>query len=89
LKSIFGLPLIPFASPSTAKIHGSKNNYGSWINGTGAWIGGGVGLTLNQKSLKVFETRILPYLNNRQEDEHSFDLSLIQRWILQKVIDLG
>ncbi|MBU7046922.1 MAG: ATP-binding protein [Theionarchaea archaeon] len=47
--------------------------------------------TLGKKKLKVYEEIIAPYLNdpNRHRDEYRFDLSIAQRWILQRVFDLG
>jgi hypothetical protein len=47
--------------------------------------------TLGKKKLMVFEKHIVPYLENRAQyrDELRFDLSIAQRWILQKVLDMG
>jgi len=45
--------------------------------------------TLDKKKLKIFENIIIPYLNDPQKDEYLFDLSIAQRWIFQKVLDLG
>ncbi|MHA1279852.1 MAG: AVAST type 2 anti-phage system protein Avs2 [Candidatus Helarchaeota archaeon] len=47
--------------------------------------------TLGKKKLKVFEDYVLPYLNNPDpyKDEYRFDLSVAQRWIFKRVLDLG
>ena len=47
--------------------------------------------TLGRKKSNIFEERIIPYLNDpdRYRDECHFDLSIAQRWILGRVIDLG
>lgn len=45
--------------------------------------------TLDKKELKIFEEYVIPYLNDPYKDEHLFDLSIIQCWILQRVFDLG
>lgn len=47
--------------------------------------------TLGKKKLKVLEEHVLPYLDDpdSRKDEFAFDLSLAQRWILQRVLDLG
>jgi hypothetical protein len=47
--------------------------------------------TLGKKKLKKYEEIVVPYLNdpNRHKDEYRFDLSIAQRWIFQKVFDLG
>jgi hypothetical protein len=47
--------------------------------------------TLGKKKLKLFEEHVLPYLNDPDsyKDEYSFDLSLAQRWIFKRVLDLG
>ena len=46
---------------------------------------------LGKKKLKILDELIIPYLNNPNfdRDEYRFDLSIAQRWILQKVLDLG
>ncbi len=47
--------------------------------------------TLGKKKLKLFEEHVLPYLNNPDpyKDEYHFDLSVAQRWIFKKVLNLG
>jgi len=45
--------------------------------------------TLGEKKLEKFEKCVIPYLNNPIEDEYRFDLSIAQRWIFQRVLDLG
>jgi len=47
--------------------------------------------TLGKKKLKVFEEHVLPYLNDPDpyKDEYRFDLSVAQRWIFKRVLDLG
>jgi len=45
--------------------------------------------TLGKKKLKVFEEHVLPYLNNPYKDEYRLDLSVVQRWIFKRVLDLG
>lgn len=45
--------------------------------------------TLGKKKLEVFEECVVPYLNDPYKDEYRFDLSIAQRRILQKVLDLG
>lgn len=47
--------------------------------------------TLGQRKLNMLEEEIIPYLNdpNRHRDEYHFDLSVAQRWILGRVMDLG
>ncbi|MCD6239204.1 MAG: ATP-binding protein [Thermotogae bacterium] len=47
--------------------------------------------TLGKKKLKVFEEYVLPYLNDPDlyKDEYRFDLSVAQRWIFKRVLDLG
>lgn len=44
---------------------------------------------LKKKQLEIFEEYVIPYLNDPNKDEYRFDLSMAQRWILQKVLDLG
>ncbi len=46
---------------------------------------------LGKKKLKIFEEQVLPYLNApcAYADEDRFDLSIAQRWIFKKVLDLG
>jgi len=45
--------------------------------------------TLGKKKLMIFEECVVPYLNDPHKDEYRFDLSIAQRWIFQKVLDLG
>lgn len=47
--------------------------------------------TLDKKKLKIFEEIVIPYLNNPSfnKGEYSFDLSIAQRWIFKRVLDLG
>lgn len=44
--------------------------------------------SLGKQKKQKFETIVLPYLENPQ-DETAFDLSLAQRWIFKKTVDLG
>jgi hypothetical protein len=46
---------------------------------------------LNGEKLKIFKTRIQPFLENPSplEDEPRFDMSQIQRWIVKRVFDMG
>jgi hypothetical protein len=46
---------------------------------------------LGKKKLKIFEEHVIPYLNDPgpYRDEYCFDLSIAQRWIFQRVLDLG
>ena len=46
---------------------------------------------LGKKKGEIFEHVVVPYLKepDRHEDKHEFDLSIIQRWILKRVFDLG
>ncbi len=47
--------------------------------------------TLSKKKLKMLEEYVLPYLSDPDpyKDEYRFDLSIAQRWILKKILDLG
>lgn len=45
--------------------------------------------TLGEKKLEIFEECVTPYLNDPIKDEYRFDLSIAQRWIFQRVLDLG
>lgn len=45
--------------------------------------------TLGKKKTQIFDYCVLPYLENPQENPYEFDLSLVQRWIFHKVINLG
>jgi len=47
--------------------------------------------TLGKRKLVMFEEYVLPYLNDPdpRKDEYAFDLSLVQRWILHRVLELG
>jgi len=44
--------------------------------------------SLGKQKKQKFETIVLPYLENPQ-DETAFDLSLAQRWIFKRTVDLG
>jgi hypothetical protein len=47
--------------------------------------------TLCRKRLKLFEEYVIPYLDDPDpyKDEYRFDLSIAQRWIFKKVLNLG
>ena len=45
--------------------------------------------SLAKKQLKIYREIIIPYESSPYQDEFQFDLSVAQRWIFQKVIDLG
>jgi hypothetical protein len=45
--------------------------------------------TIGKKKLDIFKKDVKPYLRNPYQDENLFDLSIAQRWILQKVLNLG
>ena len=45
--------------------------------------------TVRGKKRQLFEYVVDPYLNNPTQSEFAFDLSLAQRWILNRVIELG
>ena len=45
--------------------------------------------TLSDKQMKRYKEVIIPYEKSPKQDEFLFDLSLAQRWIFQRVIDLG
>jgi len=45
--------------------------------------------TIREKKRQLFENVVDPYLNNPTQDEFVFDLNLAQRWILNRVIELG
>ena len=47
--------------------------------------------TLGRKRLKLFEEYVIPYLDDPDpyKDEYRFDLSIAQRWIFKKVLNLG
>ena len=45
--------------------------------------------TLGKRKTKTFETCCYPFLDKRLPDESQFDLSVVQRFILQRVIDYG
>ena len=47
--------------------------------------------TLGKKRLKIYKEIVIPYLSDphRHRDEYRFDQSIAQRWILQRVFDLG
>jgi len=46
---------------------------------------------LGKKKLKIFEEHVVPYLKDPSayKDEYRFDLSIAQRWIFRRVLDLG
>ena len=44
---------------------------------------------LGKKKLRIFEDYVIPHLNDPHKDEYRFDLSIAQRWIFQRVLDLG
>jgi hypothetical protein len=46
---------------------------------------------LGKQKLKIFDEHVIPYLSEPDlyKDEYRFDLSIVQRWILKKVLDLG
>ncbi len=48
-------------------------------------------IKLGKKKGSVFQDEVLPYLNNppTHGEEYGFNLSIAQRWILQRVFDLG
>ena len=47
--------------------------------------------SLDEHKVKLFDEHIISFLNepSHHTDENLFDLSIVQRWILQKVLDLG
>jgi hypothetical protein len=45
--------------------------------------------TLNPPELRAYRKDVLAYLSNPRSDEDRFDLRVAQRWILQRVFDLG
>jgi hypothetical protein len=45
--------------------------------------------TLSPRELREYRQEVLTYVANPRADKHDFDLSLAQRWILQRVFDLG
>jgi hypothetical protein len=45
--------------------------------------------SLGKNKTKTLKEKIIPYLNHPNRDEFKFDLSIAQRWILKKVLDLG
>jgi hypothetical protein len=47
--------------------------------------------TLGKKKGEIFDCVVVAYLKkpDKSEDKHEFDLSIIQRWILKQVFDLG
>jgi len=44
---------------------------------------------LNDEQARLYQEVVVPYLRSPREDEDAFDLSIAQRWIFQKVIELG
>ncbi|TAN44437.1 MAG: ATP-binding protein [Nitrospirae bacterium] len=45
--------------------------------------------SLGKTKKRLFDKTIRPYLENPTKDKYRFDLSLAQRWIFKKVVDLG
>ena len=45
--------------------------------------------TMRGKKRQLFENVVDPYLSGPTQDEFAFDLNLAQRWILNRVIELG
>jgi hypothetical protein len=45
--------------------------------------------SLGKNKTKTLNEKIIPYLSHTNKDEYKFDLSIAQRWILKKVLDLG
>lgn len=45
--------------------------------------------TLRGNKRKIFEKQIFPYLDDKLEIDISFDLSIAERWIFNKVFELG
>jgi hypothetical protein len=44
---------------------------------------------LDRTELRRYRKDVVPYLTGRKDRENRFDLSIAQRWILQRVFDLG
>ncbi len=44
---------------------------------------------LSKPQLKRFHEVVIPYLNNPHVDEFAFDLSIAQRWIFERIVQLG
>ena len=45
--------------------------------------------TLSEEQRKTFADHVIPYLDRPSKDEARFDLSIAQRWIFKRVLDLG
>jgi hypothetical protein len=45
--------------------------------------------TLSQSKLATYKRDVLSYKGHSRDDDERFDLSIAQRWILQRVFDLG
>lgn len=45
--------------------------------------------TLGEKKRNILDEYVIPYLEDPQKDEFQFDLSLVQRWIFNRVVELG
>jgi len=47
--------------------------------------------TLGKKKVKLFQAYVIPYLSDPDpfKDEYRFDLSIAQRWIFKRVLELG
>jgi hypothetical protein len=45
--------------------------------------------TLGRRKPAIFDDEVLPFLQHQESNPHDFDLSILQRWILWKVFDLG
>ena len=44
---------------------------------------------LGKRKRQILDEFVIPYLHNPHQNENWFDLSIAQRWIFQKVLDLG
>jgi hypothetical protein len=45
--------------------------------------------TLTEEQIKVYDDVIIPYLTSPRQDEYQFDLRIAQRWIFNRVVQLG
>lgn len=45
--------------------------------------------TLGPKKIKEYENEAVPFINGDQKDESLFDLSIAQRWIFNRILELG
>jgi len=41
------------------------------------------------RATKIYQEVVIPYLSSPREEENHFDLSSVQCWIFQRVLDLG